>query len=48
MGNEDLVKYYEVIGDFNVVFEYYFKMCFDVFMVKYVIDVGKYFVCVVI
>lgn len=48
MGNEDLAKHYEAIGDLNAASEHYSKMRPDVSTAKHVIDVGKHLVRVAI
>ncbi|KAK0736936.1 26S proteasome subunit RPN7-domain-containing protein [Apiosordaria backusii] len=48
MGNEDLAKHYESIGDLNAASEYYSKMRPDVSTAKHLIDVGKHLVRVAV
>ncbi|KAK4650264.1 hypothetical protein QC762_705870 [Podospora pseudocomata] len=48
MGNEELAKHYEAIGDLNAASEHYSKMRPDVSTAKHVIDVGKHLVRVAI
>ncbi|KAK4196539.1 putative COP9 signalosome complex subunit 1 [Triangularia verruculosa] len=48
MGNEDLAKHYEAIGDLNAASEHYSKMRPDVSTAKHLVDVGKHLVRVAI